>query len=160
MNTEATATDNSTQNNFIARRERRTFTPDFKAAACERIRQGASFVDVSSDLKVHEHLLREWTKKAGIKRGDALRPTPTTSPQNVGQSSKGVNKSSRAVAKKKKNLPERRVNNINEGDRMRSLIEENKALREENEFVKRVARMFASAPMATNTNRTKTAANG
>lgn len=145
----------------LARRARRSFTPEFKAEACERIRHGASYVDVSGELKIHEHLLREWTKKAGVRRGSALSSaTTTTTEETVGESSRGVNKKTKVKARKRTNSTDQRSETSNEGDRLKLLADENKTLREENEILRRACRMFAAQPEARAHNTGRRSAHG
>jgi transposase len=61
---------------FMARRKRRTFTPEFKAEAV-RLTQvpGATVAQVAKDLDLTETALREWTKRAEV---DADKGPPGT----------------------------------------------------------------------------------
>jgi transposase-like protein len=55
---------------FMARRKRRTFTPEFKAEAV-RLTQvpGATVAQVAKDLDLTETALREWTKRSEVDAG-------------------------------------------------------------------------------------------
>jgi transposase-like protein len=55
---------------FMARRKRRTFTPEFKAEVV-RLTQvpGATVAQVAKDLDLTETALREWTKRAEVDAG-------------------------------------------------------------------------------------------
>jgi transposase len=55
---------------FMARRQRRKFTPEFKAEAVRLCKVGdRSFAEVAKDLDLNETSLREWAKQVDIDAG-------------------------------------------------------------------------------------------
>lgn len=60
--------------------ERRTYTPEFKAAAVERHRGGQSIDDVAAALDVPEPLVRTWVLQDDMVYAGKPRPAPITAP--------------------------------------------------------------------------------
>ena len=54
---------------FMAKRKRRSFTPEFKADAVKLVQAGRSAGDVARELDLTETALREWVKRAEVDAG-------------------------------------------------------------------------------------------
>jgi transposase len=54
---------------FMAKRKRRSFTPEFKADAVKLVQGGRGVADVARELDLTETALREWVKRAEIDAG-------------------------------------------------------------------------------------------
>jgi len=62
----------------MARRKRRSFTPEFKADAVKLVRSGRSIPDVARELDLTETALREWVNRADIDAGSGPAGALTT----------------------------------------------------------------------------------
>jgi transposase len=54
---------------FMAKRKRRSFTPEFKADAVKLVRGGRSIPDVTRELDLTDTALRDWVRRAEIDEG-------------------------------------------------------------------------------------------
>jgi len=54
----------------MAKRKRRSFTPEFKADAVKLVSSGRSVPDVARELDLTETALREWVKRAEVDAGN------------------------------------------------------------------------------------------
>ena len=54
----------------MAKRKRRSFTPEFKSDAVKLVQGGRSVADVSRELDLTETALRDWVKRAEIDAGN------------------------------------------------------------------------------------------
>ena len=62
----------------MAKRKRRSFTPEFKADAVKLVRGGRSIPDVTRELDLTDTALREWVRRAEIDEGKGPRGALTT----------------------------------------------------------------------------------
>jgi transposase-like protein len=64
----------------MARRKRRSFTPEFKADAVRLVTSGSKTItEVSQEFDILDSSLREWMKRAKVEAGSAPPETLTTS---------------------------------------------------------------------------------